>query len=488
MSDNIYISSGTESAQEQQFLQSLVAGLTASEARSIGIDKYATELFVNFAGDYQTLAPNALQNGAVGGYKGTFFTCYYQSDPPNYFLETLVGGIPYAGGQSYGGSFGKRWYTAPAVYDPINWHLPQPAVFNSYADYKAYTLLSPVNTIPPPSSGQSDGLVTPIYYRGNNQLYPINLYVTRWHSGIKIGMRVYDSAGNVQAVSIIENPPNLVFPQISRGRPPAINYATAPDGSYSITPFETDELGDQEIYVINKTPLPYPEGARAYEIISASIDLSVPTTPGVVFCYRNNTSTPIQTNPDYFASVTNGPCTDIMLAVSTNLTDWSFMGGAGPSPNHPAIYSYLREEGRIYYARIQTGYQDDIVRFSAYGGNPNTAPSRCYMKLVRNNVWPNYATTLGATTDVSPIYGVELPIGSYKNTSSSPPEIYELTGNPAQYFVRAPADFDLIKVRIASFASVNPPPAGFNAPPGGVPLFNSLDVSTMPIIGTVITP
>lgn len=489
MSD-LYIPSGAESAQEGQFLQSLVAGLTASEAKSVGIDKYATQLFTNFAGDYQTLAPNAPQNGAVAGYNGTFFTCYYDSSPPNYQLETIVAGIPYAGAQSYGGTYAKRWYVTPALPDPINWTLPGAVVLTSEADYKAWTLLASVNGIPNPERPYpSSAVVPPIFYRGNNQLYPINMYVSRWHSGVKIGMSIYDSTGAVQKVSIIENPPNLVFPTLSRGKQPTINYANAPDGSYSIQPFGSEEFNKDELYIINKTQLPAYCGSRGYEIVSARIDLGTPTSPAVVVVYRNNTSVPILENQDYFQNIGTGPCTDIMLATSTNLTDWSFMGGAGPSPNHPALYSYLNKSGDEYSARISTTYQDDVVRFSSFGGNPNTSASRCYIKLVRNNLWPGYASNLATdTTDVSPIYGVDLPIGSYRNVQFFPPEIYQYVLGKTSVFVDAPADFDLVKVRIASYASTNPPPAGFNAPPGGVTLFNSLDISTMPIIGCLITP
>lgn len=178
-----------------------------------------------------------------------------------------------------------------------------------------------------------------------------------------------------------------------------------------------------------KRPLPY-------EILSINSDIFT-LSPRLIVTYKNNTKIPININSNYFGNITNGPLTDIQIAFSTDLTNWATMcfGQAVGGPMKGALYTTLTVDGLTYTGGITaSSYYQAILLPIPRGQIPNVINSRCYVKLAKNTLWPSYASNLNQLVDVSPIYAIDFPPGSYLDTRFFPPEAYQYTNNPPPIF------------------------------------------------------
>ncbi|NBT48569.1 MAG: hypothetical protein EBT07_12270 [Actinobacteria bacterium] len=255
-----YIPSGEESAQEQQFLQGLVGQIQSRDA--VAIPKYATQLFTNFCGNYQTLAVNATMSDAVSSsffsakmdkYFGFYITnegAVYgnRSDwtyPPS---SPLVGqGIAQIAGCPAG--------TPPAGYDQSPAWVPSPTYVGSVLSWNWDANPTTYIAQPKPPPTMYDPTADPIYpqlafYRQSFSTAPFYVWMPKWMKSFSIGMKLYNSAGASQNI-LIASKTN------AKWKTPTINSSVAPDGSYSIEALSQaqlkSELGKRFNYYLTAT-------------------------------------------------------------------------------------------------------------------------------------------------------------------------------------------------------------------------------------------
>lgn len=476
-----YIPSGEESAQEQQFLQGLVGQIQSRDA--VAIPKYATQLFNNFCGNYQTLAVNATMEDAVSsgfftGKMDKYFGFYItnegavygnQSNWVNPPSSTVIGGSMGWSSLGYPLIAGCPAGRPPIGVDSSPAWVPSPTYVGSVLSWSWTRNPTSIIAQPFPSSLYDPQSCYPqlSYFRQSFSTAPFYIWMPKWMKSFSIGMRLYNNAGASQNI-LIASKTN------AKWQSPTINSSVAPDGSYSIEALSQAQL---------KSEL----GARfGYYVTATRVQDQSPT---------------FSTRPNAFSSQS---ATYAELWNILNFED-AFKGGvsvikANLLNRFTAFQEYIIQ---FWTDDIASGYyrirepDDDFTPTipSIYtNANPSTGSPQ----------YPDYsATNINQTFEFSLPTPPSLPYRYYFrvfarfiNNPPLAPELLSYTyavDYPAGYpsvpatFTMEPATYDVVKLIIANYSAVNPQPTGFPTPPVGVTQFNYLDLPTMPLIATDIT-
>ena len=456
MSDT-YVPSGEESAQEQQFLQALTGQI--QDPKQSSVPKYASQFYCNFAGRYDTLAVNsAMMSATVGtsypglsNYQGFFIVPGLTGSTVVVPPSNTLGGLTASGGLGSGTTVKGCFFTPQPNYQPgtLNW---------GWSDYPVAPSLilsqSPPGFPAPPTPGGWFPNLS--FYRQSFLPCPFYIFMPKWMRSFTVGMRLYNNLGVLTPILIASK-------SNAKWQDATINAVTAPDGSYaieSLTPRQFQDSVPDPFFYISGTVLTagipglssqfvttrkyfivnsfneQPSGGSS--IITAS--LSNYRNIGIIPAYNFLSNT---YGIEYWSSATasfdGGPPATILLAPKY------------PTPTVPDVSDYPRPN--------QT-YQFSLPA-------PPSLPFRWYFRFIQFT--PPNPAGLVFTGTFSVTYPATYPT------------------DPATFTVE-PASFDIAKVTIANYASVvNPIPTGFPTPPPGIPTFNSLDLSTMPLIGVDIT-
>lgn len=453
-----YVPSGEESAQEQQFLQALV-GQNRGQLTS-PVPRFASQLYLNFAGRYDTLAVNsAMMSATIGvSYPGladyrALFIAYdpsIASRPDPSASVTITAGL--AGTLTNNIFESGYFFTSSPGYitGTLNWGWPTP----SYNISKTL-----------PSYPNRDPLLA--YYRQSFVASPLILAVPKWMRSLTIGMRIYDSLGNLQLVPIASK-------TNAKWQSASINSFYAPDGSYQISEIPIASLP-------NELGANGPLGFQwLYYIYYATMDVN--TSPSQFVGTLKNYSVPAISESqvggqsvvrislcNYFTSF--APPLDY-ASQRFRVQYWadtvSYDGSAGsvttpdlaPSPSIPDFYDPTTNS----FTR-QIPVTNQFITFSA--PLPPSLPYTRYFRLYFGFLPSAFRQLLTGT------YGIYYPPG-YPTVPAS--------------LLPMGCSHDWVRIIPSMYAGVvNPVPPGFPAPPPGVPTFNSLDLSTMPLIGADIT-
>ena len=250
-----YIPSGEESAQEQQFLQALVGQIQSKE--NSAVPKYATELYCNFAGRYDTLAVNASMMASTAGfffpnlanYKG-FFIC------PGQFGNAFVNppAITYAGLSASGAGLNGLLGGANAI-GPF--FTSSPTYVPGFSDWGASIVPNSVISQTPGSN------IYPnlAFYRQSFLPSPFYIFMPKWMKSFTIGMRLYDNLGVLQPILIASK-------NNAKWQDATINSYAAPDGSYQITSLTPQQFQQEPnaMFYIAKTSYGYLGSAGQFQV------------------------------------------------------------------------------------------------------------------------------------------------------------------------------------------------------------------------------
>lgn len=441
MSDT-YIPSGEESAQEQQFLQALVGQIQSRDA--CPIPKYASQIFCNFMGNYSTLTVNPTMLNAVQGvsypgmsdYRGFFITTDGNGGPSNTVFRPLMGGNP-AG-------------SMPTSYSPF--YSPSPTYYPSVLDwawpYNPTQVIGPINTPPPVPFNFVPNYPNLAFYRQSFTPSPFYIFMPKWMKSFTVGMRLYDNLGVLQPI-LIASKTNAKWQNAT------INSGTAPDGSYtieSLTPVQLQSALGDDTYnrYVSATLI----GGSSFSSQEASLAKS--------FIYNSFNESPSGGSSQITASIANyaQPNTNFIPSLSVVYwTDTAFHPYDGFNASGTAFSSPVPNIPD--YSRYPLPNQTYTFSLPA----PPSLPYLYYFWIVPTGL---QVGTIPRLSTFSAYYPSDYP-------------------NSPVVFTIPPASFDIAKVTIANYVAVNPQPAGFPAPPVGIPTFNSLDLSTMPLIGVDIT-
>ena len=437
-----YVPSGEESAQEQQFLQGLIGNLGALDAKQSGVPKYATQIFTNFGGNYLTLVPNPAMIpifpfGTSSNYSGMCIASSVFSEQFKFYEFWQLAGLNASGNTQVG--LLNSWWDNPAV-DPYN---------------TAYIIrFSPTTNI----------LFDYLSYLRQN--WAVNgatqyMFIPKWMKSLTVGARLYNGAGVMDPILIASKSNakwqsatinsgttsdsrlfvgNLMTPQDIRNDPQYFNLIKT-----------TDRVGTAIGQFIAYNQAFFPTGLTERQEAGKSV-----VTFDLAY-YKNR----IQQIP---------PITDIKLGI--NNWDNTF-------PSDPAGANVTWPQGFV------------APCFSPTPPNPSTSnypKANCTLEVDSVRRW-NIPVTLPYTRYFRLIYYV--PPVSFFNA-------YPLSATygvyyPSDYPIGRPtlldmgASTDIFKFQPCNYACVTPAPAGLPTPPPSAPLFNSLDVNTMPLIGVDIT-
>lgn len=444
-----YVASGEESAQEQQFLQALAGSIQSRETPPV--PKYATQLYCNFAGRYDTLAVNAaMMNATVGvsypqlsTYKGMFIAF----DPWRNLSNSMFIQIGYLGGltaNTAGFGNGNFFTSAPDyITGTLNWGWPTPSVNISQA-------IPPIGPPPFPPITYPNYYNFMAYYRQSFVQTPIYLMVPKWMHSLTIGMRLYDNLGTLQP-TLIASKTNAKWQDIS------VNEGTAPDGRYEIKKIPNDQVGDIPQY------LQYVHGA-SYGVL-ASVSQFVTENEGTFL--DSITERQVGGQSQITAKVANyrGIGSYPPFNYAANQWQVNYWTTANPYDTFGATnISGLQFDPATPDLSV-FGVPNCTLTFSL--PVPPSLPYRYYFRL-SERVLPVVAYRAFTGT-----YAIEYPA----DYPSNPPTLIPMG-----------ASFDWIRLTISNYAAVtNPVPAGLPAPPVGMPTFNSLALPTIPLIGVDIT-
>lgn len=382
MSYDTYVSGGSESGQEGQFLQSLVSSLSLSESRLAGVNKYASQLWTNYSGDYDTMVDSSYTSGM----KGAFFTSFFASSPPQGQLETIIAGrAPTLDASDY--NIGYGYDTSPifGVNPPVPNYPPTSAplsvIFNSVFDYQYYQFDS--SGIPPNLPLVK---IPSIFYKSSLQQFPINIYMHRGFSSVKCGMRLYDALGNLIKVLILnKNQDSPLFPELSAGYPYAVNYGRSSDGTYEISPRDENEITDAEAVKINTSGLVQPFSTRFpslnntptdYTVNGQSLLLSGSTSVGIKFTITQNNLTLPKPEVEFNGlgvGSAGTPNPNIFPVCTTDFYQFGYYGGGNNLRyNRGMICSTFQQIGdNSWSASFIALYNDTIIKSQGRGQVPN---------------------------------------------------------------------------------------------------------------------
>jgi hypothetical protein len=412
-----YVPSGEESAQEQQFLQSLIS---AQSKESAGGAKYASQLFVNFCGDYQSLAvDNPMVTAGTGfsysGYDNYVGLLLMQLNPEyNGDTASLLGGMPY------------RNYSNPSTGKPC-W-APTPNFTPSSGDViRASTFQYPSQFA---------------YFRQSFLYSPFVIAMPRFLNTFKVGMRLYNNVGTLQQILIASKTGGA-------GQAPTINNSFASDGSYNISTVDASTLPlGTKFFLQQYNPFSITQWAfyrNTFNILSISERQSG----------GNSVVTLNISNNVFFVNSLNQP-----IRWAFNVWDNT---GQQPSPN-----SSIQEQNSVPPSPQVGDPSLPNMTLTITRPIPSSFPTYRYFALNYRQLWIG-----GSYLPITGAYAIYYP-ADYPNTTPS--------------LIQFPANYDCAEVTLANYSVVNPQPSGFQTPPLGVTQFNSLDLSTMPLIGCTITP
>ena len=448
-----YIPSGEESAQEQQFLQAIVGQIQSRDASAV--PKFATEFYCNFGGRYDTLAVNTtMLNATVGtsypgltNYQG-FFIAPGLTGPtvPGVPPSNTLGGLTASGTLANDTSVKGFFFTPQPNYQPgvLNWG------WQNYPN-GPNTIISQVRPPGPPPYSPGGRFPNFAFYRQSFLPCPFYIFMPKWMVSFTVGMRLYNNLG-------VLTPTLIASKNNAKWQDATINAGSAPDGSYII-----ENLTPQQFQDSVPDPFFYISGT----VISGFGGLSSQfETLRKYFIVNSFNEQPSGGNSVITASLSNyrniGIPTYNFLSNTYGIEYWtntaSFDGGSGttllapkyPTPSIPNVSDYPRPN--------QT-YQFSLPA-------PPSLPFRRYFRFIQFT--PPNPAGLVFTGTFSVTYPATYPT------------------DPAIFTVE-PASFDIAKVTIANYSAVNPQPAGFTTPSVGIPTFNSLDLSTIPLIAVDIT-
>lgn len=447
-----YIPSGEESAQEQQFLQALVGQIQSKE--NSAVPKYATQLYCNFGGRYDTLAVNtAMLNATVGlsypgltNYQGFFIAPGLTGSTVTVPPSNTLGGLTASGTLNNGTTVKGCFFTPQPNYQPgtLNWG------WNDYPVAPSLIISQPPPGFPsPPQPG--GWLPNLAFYRQSFLPCPFYIFMPKWMRSFTVGMRLYDNLGVLQPILIASK-------NNAKWQDATINSGSAPDGSYLI-----ENLTPQQFQDSVPSPFFYISGTMIGGFGGLSSQFETTRKYFIVNSFNENPSggsSIITASLSNYRNIGIVPAYNFLsntYAVEHWTTSASFDGSGAtllppkyPTPSVPDVSDYPRPN--------QT-YQFSLPA-------PPSLPFRRYFRFVVFTP-PNPAGLVFTAT-----FSVNYP-ATYPN-------------DPATFTVE-PASFDIAKVTIANYSAVNPQPAGFPTPPVGVPTFNSLTLATMPLIGVDIT-
>lgn len=448
MSFDTYVASGEESAQEQQFLQALVGTIQSRDASPV--PKYATQLYANFAGRYDTLAVNAnMMNATIGvGYPqlSTYKGLFIAFDPWRNLSQSQFIQIGYLGGltANQAGTFGLgdgNFFTSAPDYiaGVLDWASPYPSVNISQP-------LPP----PPPYPNYYDFMA---FYRQSFLQAPIYFMAPKWMRSLTIGMRLYDNLGVLQP-TLIASKTNAKWQDIS------VNEGAAPDGRYEIKKIPNNETPEIPQY------LQYVHGASYGMPAGVSQFVAQNSAEGGV---RIHGITEQQVGGQ--------------SRITARLSNYQGMGFFPPFQYQNVFWQVLYWTTANSYdtfgaSAVSNLQVSPLVPNQATSPEPNCTltfnlpipPSLPYRYYFRLN--QRIAPVVGFTA-YSGTYALEYP----SDYPTNPPTLVPMG-----------ASYDWIRLNLSNYAAVtNPVPAGFPTPPVGMPTFNSLALATIPLIGVDIT-
>ena len=437
-----YIPSGEESAQEQQFLQGLIGNLGAIDAKQSAIPKYATEIFANFGGNYLTLVPNmamipSYPSPTSINYSGLCIVASVFNEVTKFFTYWQLAGLD-GGGNAEAGS-NRSWWTNPAI-DPYN--------------IASVIRFTPTNIL-------FDYLS---YLRQN---WAVNgatqyIFIPKWMKSLTIGARLYNGAGVMEPVLIASK-------SNAKWQSATLNSGTTSDSRLFVGNLMTQKeiRADRQYFNIIKTTNRTQTSIGQFILYNASffpISLTERQEAG-----KSVVTFDLAYYPNRVPAVTgiklgvnnwdNDPIRYISDPVGNNVM-WPQGYDAQcffPTPPTPSVLNYPNANCTLEV--------DPVRRWDI----PVTLPYTRYFRLIYNV--PPYVPFIPALP-LSATYGVYYP-------SDYP------VGRPT--LLDMGASTDIFKFQPCNYACVTPAPAGLPTPPPSAPLFNSLDVNTMPLIAVDIT-
>ena len=438
-----YVPSGEESAQEQQFLQGLIGNLGALDAKQSGVPKYATQIFTNFGGNYLTLVPNPAMIpifpfGTNANYSGMCIaTSVFSEKYKNYEFWQLAG-LDASGNAQVG--VGNSWWDNPAV-DPYQTAF----VLKFYAtafglfDYLSYLRQNWA------TNGATQYIVIP-----------------KWMRSLIVGARLYNGAGVMDPILI----------------------ASKSNAKWQSATINSGTTSDSRLFVGNlMTSQDLRNDPQYWNIIKLTD--RVGTSVGQFFAYNSSFfptdlterqeagKSVVTFNFAYYPNRVGGTA-----GIKLGINNWDGVVG-GTFPFDPVGANVSWPQGFVQPC------------FSPVPPNPSTSNypnANCTLEVDPIRRW-NIPTTLPYTRYFRIIYYVPPVVFTNAYPLSATYGVYY----PSDYPVGRPtlldmgASTDIFKFQPCNYACVTPAPAGLPTPPPSAPLFNSLDVNTMPLIGVDIT-
>jgi len=435
-----YIPSGEESAQEQQFLQGLIGNLGAIDAKQSAIPKYATQIFANFGGNYLTLVPNPsmipiFPFGTSANYSGMCIATSVFDETYKIYEFWQLAGLDASGNPQIGQL--SSWWNNPAV-DPYQ---------------TAYVIrFSPTTNI------LFDYLS---YFRQN---WAVNgatqyMFIPKWMKSLVIGARLYNGAGVMDPILIASK-------SNAKWQSATINSGTTSDSRLFVGNLMTsqDLRNDPQYWNIIHKTLRFTQSVGQFTLYNKAF---FPTSlterqelgKSVVtfdFAYYPSKIGNIPPLTSYRFAINNWDntypydpqSTDVTAPQGYNATNYL------PTPLNPPTNNYPNANSTLEV--------DTVRRWNI----PVTLPYTRYFRLIGSSIPTIFNSPISATYGV--YYPSDYPVGR--------PTLLDMG-----------ASTDIFKFQPCNYACVTPAPAGLPTPPPSAPLFNSLDVNTMPLIGVDIT-
>jgi hypothetical protein len=496
MGFDVYVASGEESAQEEQYLQAQVSQLTYDATT---IPKYPSEIYTNFAGDYETEVPylpmreaSFFQNQNTTKYKGIFIQNFrggmgvgIEAGVIAYDAPLLSGGITYSrflkpvsGWSNDPTDLGQLGFLNDGAscgyffYDQTN------EKYNGTLDYSSYKYFK-------------DSLVwlyfdftqQHCFYKQSFRSDPFLIWIDRKTSHVKIGMKLYSGAG-------IKTPYPIASKSTSgqtteQGYPCIIHSANAPDASYNLRQIAPSEL-----------PYFQRKGTVQYSNI-APYRNELDYTPTIEAYQLTNVTSIEERNNGGITSVNPTATSKLRIFLTSKSGRWINKDGVEEFANfsqseYRLVYSDTCDFDLLPVGTIQpnvtptsqtiTPLSEDSTRgylefdlpapANAQGGPEDTLVREVYRYLRLDII--NSTSQFGNQFVATEIFGLIYSAGYPTNTVTN--------------FMPAPANYDVAELIISNYSAVDPVPAGFPTPPVGIPLCNSqtMGVGGVPFIGTYV--
>lgn len=495
MSYDVYVASGEESGQEEQYLQAQVSQLTYDATT---IPKYPSEFYTNFAGDYETEVPYLPMRQAsfypaslTTKYKGIFIQNFRggmgisnSSGGISYDAPILCGGLPYSfflkdpSGWSNDptdlGQFGFLNDGASCGY----YYFDQISMkYEGTTDYFTYTYFQDSLVWL-----YSDFVVQHAFYKQSFRQNPILIWIDRKTSHVKIGMQLYSGIG-IKTPYLIASK-SLPGQTSDQGYPCTINSANAIDGSYSLKQIAPSEL-----------PYFQRKGTVQYSNI-APFKNTLNYTPLIESYQLTDVTSIEETNSGGITSVNPSATSKLRIFLTSKSGRWV------NKDNVEQFVNFSQSDYRLVYSDVC-----DFDSLPVGTIQPNVTPTTQTITPIAQNSERGYleftlpapANLVGAQTTLTKEIYRYLRLDIINSTTAFgnqfvATEVFGLIysvgypTNTVTTFMPAPANYDVAELIISNYSAVDPVPSGFPSVPVGIPICNSqtMGVDGVPFIGTYV--